>query len=117
MAVGVVGSVIYLIFLVWAFVTAPGGSNTVPATGYPFNLIATLVTAFEVHDFLAQNIIKNPRRHEYNEVVSVTFIAGGFVYLVSLLSSFCNFFIILAIVNRTPMTSQPQLISDYFTSR
>jgi len=88
MAIGVVGSIIYVLFLIWAFWTAPSGSNTVPMTNSPFSIIATLVTSLEIHDFLAQNIIKNPRKHEYQGVVIVTFVTGGLVYLFALMGSF-----------------------------
>jgi hypothetical protein len=88
MAVGIFGSVIYVIFLIWALITAPSGNNTVPVSGPPFAIIGTLVTSLEIHDFLAQNIIKNPRKNEYQSVVKASFLVGGLVYLFTLMGSF-----------------------------
>jgi hypothetical protein len=64
MALGILGSVLFVLFEVWAIITAPSGPNTVPISGAgsPFNTISILVAALEIHDFLAQNIIKNPRK-------------------------------------------------------
>ena len=63
MALGIVGIVLFVIFLVWCIASAPAGPNTVPATASPFSLLAILVSSLEIHDFLAQNIIKNPRKN------------------------------------------------------
>jgi len=107
MAVGIIGGVIFIIFLIWAFITSPSGPHTVPAFGSPFSLAAALVNALEIHDFLAQNIIKNPRKNEYQCVVTSTFFIGTLIYLFSTFGSF-------AIVNRTAYVPNPQIISDYF---
>jgi hypothetical protein len=37
--------------------------------------------AFSIHDFLVQNIIKNPRRNEYQPAVAATFILGSLAYI------------------------------------
>ena len=63
MAYGILSIIIYIIFLGWAQVTAPAGPNSVPTSGDPFILASVMIGAFEIHMFLAQNIIKNPRRY------------------------------------------------------
>jgi hypothetical protein len=62
MALGVLSIVLILIFLLWAFVTAPSGSRTVPATGNAFNMAAIFIVAFSIHDYITQCIIKNPNK-------------------------------------------------------
>jgi hypothetical protein len=44
MAFGLVAFFSYLIFLIWAQITAPAGSNTVPQTGSPAILAAALIS-------------------------------------------------------------------------
>ena len=80
LAYGIISIVTYLLFLVWAFFTAPSGPNTVPVAGPPVTLIATLMMGYSIHDFLVQNLIKNPRRYEYQGVVKSTFFLGTLAY-------------------------------------
>ena len=81
LAFGIISIITYVIFLVWAQVTAPQGPKSVPENGYPYFMAASLVGAFEIHDFLAQNILKNPDRSQYRSIVSMTFMIGGVLYL------------------------------------
>jgi hypothetical protein len=107
MAVGVVGSIIFVVFMTWALITAPSGNNTVPVSGSPFAIIATLVTSLEIHDFLAQNIIKNPRKNEYQSVVKATFLVGGLIYLFTLMGSYGIIFIL-----PQPSSTERQLLAS-----
>ena len=62
LAYGIISIICYLIFLIWAQISAPSGNKTVPETGSPYVLAATLFTAYSIHDFMVQNMIKNPKR-------------------------------------------------------
>ena len=44
MALGIVGLVIFSIFLIWAWITAPVGPKTVPPTGNAVVLAGSLIT-------------------------------------------------------------------------
>ena len=59
MALGIIAAGLFLLFMVWALVTAPSGPKKIPINGQPYILASALITLFEIHDFLAQNIIKN----------------------------------------------------------
>jgi hypothetical protein len=80
LAYGIVSIVTYILFLAWALITAPSGPRVVPAFGPPVTLTATLMMGYSIHDFLVQNLIKNPRRYEYQGVVKSTFIYGTIAY-------------------------------------
>ena len=88
LAYGIISIIGYVIFLVWAQATAPEGPKTVVPIGRPSLLAATLIMAYSIHDFMVQNIIKNPRRNEYQSVVKYTFIIGTLVYAFITLGSF-----------------------------
>ena len=88
MALGVVSYILFVIFLSWAFVTAPAGPHTVPTSGPPFFLAAALISSLEIHDFLAQNILKNPNKKAYNSIVQWSFFIGTLVYLFATEGSF-----------------------------
>lgn len=81
LAYGIISIISFLLFITWALATAPTGPKQVPANGNPFILASVLVGAFELHDFLAQNIMKNPKRNEYSSVVRYTFFIGGLVFI------------------------------------
>jgi hypothetical protein len=107
MAFGVLSIVLFVAFMIWAFATAPAGPKSVPVFGPPFVLAATLVNAYEIHDFFVQNVIKNPRRHEYHSIVKWTFGLGALVYTLSCMGSF-------AIVNRHSYVKYGEVVSDFF---
>jgi hypothetical protein len=46
LAFGIVSIVTYVMFLIWAQVTAPTGPKSVPESGYPYFLAASLVGAY-----------------------------------------------------------------------
>jgi hypothetical protein len=66
--------------MIWAQITSPSGPNTIPSTGSPFTLASTLMTAYSIHDFLMQNIIKNPNRQDYKKIVGITYVIGTAAY-------------------------------------
>ena len=107
MAIGVLSILLILLFLLWAFVTAPSGSHTVPATGNAFNMAAVFIVAFSIHDYITQCIIKNPNKSEYKGIIRSSFISGFFINLLATLGCF-------AIINRPSYVANPQVISDYF---
>ncbi len=80
MGIGVLSIVAALVFITWSHFTAPAGENRVPAFGDPYTMISSLVLGYSVHDFLAQNIIKNPNRQHYKWIVFITFVLGTFIY-------------------------------------
>jgi hypothetical protein len=63
LAYGIVSILGYMIFLIWAQITAPKGHNHVKPFGsnYP-NFSAVLLGALSIHDFLVQVMIHNPNR-------------------------------------------------------
>lgn len=62
LAYGIISIIGYVIFLIWAQLSAPDGPKTVKTIGEPVTLASTLIMAFMIHDFLVNNIIKNPNR-------------------------------------------------------
>lgn len=88
MAFGLVAFFSYLIFLIWAQITAPSGPHTVPATGSPAILAAALISNLEIHDFLAQNILKVKEKNQYQSVVKYSFIFGPAIFFFCSLGSF-----------------------------
>ena len=44
--------------------------------------------AYSIHDFLIQNILKNPKREQYQGIVNVTFLIGTIAYTYMALGSF-----------------------------
>lgn len=46
--------------------------------------------AYSVHDFLVQNIIKNPNRQDYQKMVTQTFTFGTLSYAFVALGGFGN---------------------------
>ena len=53
MALGVIGMIVYIVFMIYAWITAPAGTNSVPATGNEIVLAGSLITMLEIHNFLA----------------------------------------------------------------
>jgi hypothetical protein len=79
---------------VWAQSTSPSGPKTVPVTGYPITMASTLIMGYSIHDFLVQNIVKNPSRKDYQKIVGITFIIGILACVYLTLGSFgMNLFI------------------------
>ena len=114
MALGIIAAGLFLLFMVWALVTAPSGPKKVPINGQPYILASALITSFEIHDFLAQNIIKNPNKNEYKAVVRWTFFLGAVIYMFCSLSSFGIFDFNSAVLNRKGYTKNPQTVNQYF---
>ena len=69
-------------------VSAPPGPKTVPTTGSPLLMLTSLMMGYSIHDFLVQNLIKNPRRSEYQGVVKSTFTIGTSLYILMAMGSF-----------------------------
>lgn len=88
LAYGIISIITYVIFLLWAHITAPAGPKVVPATGPPYQLASALFMAYSIHDFLIQNILKNPKREQYQGIVNVTFLIGTIAYTYMALGSF-----------------------------
>ena len=91
LAWGIISIITYVAFIAWSIVTAPPGPNTVPTTGPWVVIASSLMMGYSVHDFLVQNLIKNPRRHEYQGVVKSTFVLGTLAYLYMSFGSFGRF--------------------------
>lgn len=88
LAFGAISFIFYFILLIWTHFSAPKGEKSVPMFEEPFSLASTLIMAYSIHDFLVQNIIKNPNRHEYQKMVIQTFTFGTLSYTFIALSSF-----------------------------
>ena len=93
LAYGVVSIIGYVIFLIWAQITAPKGENTVKPFGesYP-NFSAVLMFALAIHDFVVQVLIHNPNRQDYTKIIFLTYVFGASAYLFMGLGSFGNYF-------------------------
>ena len=91
MALGIVGLVIYVIFLIWAWATAPPGTHTVPANGNAVVLAGSLITMLEIHNFLAENIIKHHNKANYQGILKKAFLMGTAFYIFSTMGSFGTF--------------------------
>ena len=63
LAYGIASIVALLMFVLWAQVTAPSGPKLVPVSGDPFIMASVLVQAFSIHNFLPQNLLKNPNKN------------------------------------------------------
>jgi len=107
MALGLLSIGLVILFLLWAFVTAPSGPNSVPATGNAFNMAAVFIVSFAIHDYITQCLFKNPNKSEYKGIIRISFLSGFFINLLATLGCF-------AIVNRPTNVAKPQVISDYF---
>lgn len=81
LAYGIVSIIGYVIFLIWAQITAPTGPRRVEPFGknYP-NYSAVLLGALSIHDFLVQVMIHNPRRKDFPKLLVWTYILGGLAY-------------------------------------
>lgn len=90
MAFGLIGFFSYMIFLGWAQVTAPEGSVKVPQSGSPAILAAALISNLEIHDFLAQNVLKVKEKDQYQGIVKWSFVFGFIIFLFCSLGSFGN---------------------------
>ena len=63
--------------------------------------------ALAIHDFIVQVMIHNPERKSYTRLIIITYILGCSAYLYMGFGSF-------AVINRTPVKSDPEVISEYF---
>ena len=88
LAYGIASIVALLVFIAWAQLSAPSGPKQIPPTGDPFILASVLIQAYSIHGFLAQNILKNPRKNEYQSTTLITFIIGTIAYLYVTFGSF-----------------------------
>ena len=92
MALGIVGLVIYVIFLIWAWATAPPGPHVVSANGNAVILAGSLITMLEIHNFLAENIIKHHNKADYQGILKKVFLMGTVFYIFSTMGSFGTYF-------------------------
>lgn len=117
MAFGIISLTIFIIFMIWALITAPSGPKQVQPTGSlssSTTLASSFMVSLLVHDFITHSIMKCPNPEEYKSIVRYSYIFAFMINLFSALGSFGKHFSILAIVNRHPQVSNPQLINDYF---
>ena len=56
-------------------------------------MTSSLMMGYSIHDFLIQNLIKNPKRQEYQGVVKATFAFGTLAYTYMAFGSFGKFMI------------------------
>jgi hypothetical protein len=88
LAYGVISIVAYLIFLLWAQISAPSGPKTVPVAVDPISLTAAMITAFSCHDLLVQNIIKHTKQENYLGIVRWTYVFAVMIFSFITLGSF-----------------------------
>jgi hypothetical protein len=103
LSIGCIGIVLYIVFLFWAQFTAPSGPRTIPVADHEWvNLSAALVMGYAIHDFIVQVLIKNPDRSDYFRIVWHVYLLGMITYTFISYGCYGKFYVILAIVNRTP---------------
>jgi hypothetical protein len=108
LAYGIISIISYIIFLTWAQATAPTQPQKVEPFGTNYsNYSAILMGALAIHDFIVQVMIHNPDRKSYTRLIVITYILGCSAYLYMGFGSF-------AVINRTPVKSDPEVISEYF---
>lgn len=107
MGIGILSIASYVIFIGWALVTAPSGDNQIPLLGNPFQLAQLLFLAYSVHDIIAQNIIKNPKREDYHFILAVTFGIATLAYTFVAGGSFGKALSILSISQQGSLQEEP----------
>ena len=70
----------FILFLVYALITSPQSSNTLPLSGNPVNFILLLIQGYSVVPVVAQNMLNNLNRRDYQTAVYYLFILGGAIY-------------------------------------
>jgi len=88
---GAISTLCYFIFFVWAQITAPKGPKTIEAFGEPFRIAEVFMSAYTIHFFVAQNIVKNPNRKAYPKIIAYAFIIGAIAYIYFCMGSFGTF--------------------------
>ena len=78
-ALGIFTIIAYLMFIFWAFLTAPKGPERIPLTGDPVNLIYVLIQSYSVCSLVVQNMLKNPNKGEYKKIIRYLFVTAGVV--------------------------------------
>ena len=53
MALGAIGIILFIVFMIWAWATAPGGSKQVQPAGNMVSMASSFLTLYAVHNFLA----------------------------------------------------------------
>lgn len=91
MAVGIFGIGTFTIFMIWAWATAPPGPKTVPVTANPISFAGSMLTMLEIHNFLAENIIKHHNKSEYQSILKKVFVIGVTYGICSSMGSFGTF--------------------------
>ena len=104
---GILTTVSYVLFMTWAYSTAPAGDKKVPAVGsQPIELLAALTMAFSVHDVVVQILVKSTSQQYFGKIIKIQFIIGALVYAYIAFGCY-------AIINR-PAAEGSQTIVDYF---
>ena len=104
LAVGILSVFMYLLFLIWAHITAPSGEKPVPATTPDFiNLGAALTMAFSIHDVVMQILPRTTTKDKFMSVIKAIYIASAFIYTFICFGAY-------AIVNRMPTVGEPEVI-------
>ena len=89
MALGMIGQVAFLFFLVYSVIEQPSSSvKQVPLISNPALLSTQLLTMFEVHIFLGENIKKHHDNRDYPFIVRSVFTLLVIIYVLAVLASF-----------------------------
>jgi amino acid permease len=79
-ALGIVSIIAYLTFTVWVFFSAPNGEKKIEPTGDWISLISAMIFSYNIHDCLAQNIVRAENQHENKNTLLLTYIQGILIY-------------------------------------
>lgn len=91
MALGIIGIVVFILFMIWAWATAPPGPKSVSVTANPITFAGSMLTMLEIHNFLAENIIKHHNKSEYQSILKKVFMIGVTNVIFASMGSFGTF--------------------------
>ena len=94
--------------------TAPSGPKQVQANGNGLVLAGSLMTMIQLHNFLAENIIKHHDKRNYESIIKKVFSLSILYYIFLALGSFGNFCLNSALINRNQYLKPAQVVTDFF---
>lgn len=97
-AFGILSTVAYICFLIWAYSTASYEPKKLPAVGPKYvDLGASLMMGYSIHGFYIQYLFKTTTKDKFTKILIAVFIAGFLIYTFISYSGY-------AIINREPRT-------------
>lgn len=108
MALGIITVVGYLVFLLWANLSAPTGENSPPLINSNFiDLGISLTLGYSIHDFVVQVLVRTTTADKFKRVVTIVYFSSIICYTIYSLSG-------MSLINREPRVDDPETIEEYF---